>query len=229
MSRGELTILHVFADVGVESEPLSAYGRVLRFGLDPLDTNKSEPIQADARELPLRDDFEADLALLHPPCQAWSDATAQNGDPDDHPNLIPLARRLGEQYAEHYIVENVPDAPLRDAITLSGRMFGLPIVYRRAFETSFHVEQPPDNHSLTDLTDRSGPFTREHGQGGVRFGSWVGSDAIWRTAKQVSEDYPARDMKRSGIPAPYIHYLMRWYLRATERAGSKDTATEVEG
>jgi len=216
----DLLIYHIFADAGVESEPLSAYGRVVRIGLDPLDLNDSEPIRADAKRLPVRPG--ADLALLHPPCQKFSPATKQNGDPDDHENLIPLAQQLGEEIADEYIIENVPNAPLQDPVTLSGKMFGLPIPFHRSFETSFHVEQPTEN---ADLTDRSGPFTREHGQGGTRFGSWVGSKAMWRTAKQVSGDYPKETLKRSGIPAPYIHYLVRWYLRSLDSSSAERPAT----
>lgn len=211
------TIYHIFADTGVESEPLSAYGRVVRVGLDPLDTNESEPVKADAQHLPLQPG--ADLALLHPPCQQWSPATRATGNPDDHPDLIPLARELGEKYADEWIIENVPDAPLNDPVTLSGRMFGLPIVYKRSFETSFHVEQPP---VFTDLTDNDGPLA-DHGV----LGNWVGSNNLWKTAKQVSGDYPMRDLKRSGIPSPYIHYLMRWFFRAEDSSSSRQSTNET--
>lgn len=216
MSDG-LLIYHIFADVGVESEPLSGYGRVVRVGLDPYDTNSSEPVQADANQLPLKPG--ADLAFLHPPCQKWSQATVAQGDQDDHPDMIPLARDLGEKYADEWIIENVPNAPLQDPVTLSGRMFGLPITYERAFETSFHVEQPPRHQ---DLTADTGPFATHQATGG-----WNGSAERWRCIKQVSGDYPAEDMKRSGIPAPYIHYLMRWYFRAQDRAQGSANAAVV--
>jgi hypothetical protein len=199
-------IYHIFADVGIESEPLSAYGRVVRVGREPLDLNDSAPVKADARALPLKP--VADLAVLHPPCQRWSTATSATGTTDDHPDHLDLAREIGREYADHYIIENVPNAPLREPVTLSGRMFGLPIVYRRSFETSFYVEQPPE---YQDLTDCNGPFA-DHG----KLGNWGGSADLWRTAKQVTGDYPARALKRSGIPAPYIHYLVQHWLKARE-------------
>lgn len=204
-----MLIYHVFADVGVESEPLSAYGRVVRVGLDPLDMNDSEPIQADARDLPLRPG--ADLAVLHPPCQRWSTANRGRGD---HADLIPLAREIGEEYADDYVIENVPSAPLRDPVQLDGSMFGLPIRYRRAFETSFHVEQPPIHG---DLYADGGVLADHHATGG-----WQGSQSLWRSIKQVTGDYPAADMKRSGIPAPYIHYLMRWFLKGEDKRTEGD-------
>lgn len=199
-AHGERLIYHIFADVGVESEALSAYGRVVRVGLDPLDTNDSEPVQADARNLPLRPG--ADLAVLHPPCQPFSKASRGRNTDD---NLIPLAREIGEEYAEDYVIENVPQAPLNDPVQLDGRMFGLPIRYTRAFETSFHVEQPP---VYGDLRADGGALAQHEATGG-----WQGSEALWRAVKQVSGSYPAEDLKRSGIPAPYIHYLARWWLQ----------------
>lgn len=199
-----LRIGHFFADIGVESEPLSAYGTVHRFGLDPQDTYFTTDTYAVdlAEEMPDVDVF--DLALLHPPCPRWSTAT-RDRDREEHPNLIPRAREITGTLADDYILENVPNAPLNDPVRLNGRMFGLPIDYERAFETSFHVEQPPAYQALT-ATD--GDFADHQETGG-----WQGSAQFWRTAKQVTGDYPAEDLKRSGIPAPYIHYLLRWYLR----------------
>lgn len=210
-------IYHVFADVGVESEPLSVYGRVVRVGLDPLDTNDSEPVKADARNLPLKPG--ADLAVLHPPCQRWAPQTHISGDRDEHPNFLPLARRIGEEYAEDYIIENVPTAPLEDPTVLDGRMFGLPVAYRRAFETTFQVDVPPAQATLAD----GGAFATHSATG-----NWNGDARLWRTVKQVAGDYPARDMKRSGIPAPYIHHLIREWMEQTAVPDETDTE-QIDG
>lgn len=192
----ENIIYHIFADEGVESETLAAYGRVVRVGLNPVDTNVSEPIKADARELPLKGG--ADLAVLHPPCQKWSPIS---NAPDAYPDLIPLAREIGKEYAEHYIIENVPRAPLRDPVKLKGDMFRLPIGYERAFETSFHVEQPAIYDTLEYESGVNGPRIR--------------SKAWWKAVKGVAGDYRKDPLVNAGIPAPYIHYLCRAWLRAT--------------
>lgn len=203
----DTVIYHLFADVGVECEVFSAYGRVARVGIDPVDNPYTdEVVAADLTEgCPLKPG--ADLAVLHPPCQKWSTATQVDGNPDDHPNLIPLARELGQELAEDYIIENVPDAPLQDPVVLDGRMFGLPIAYGRAFETSFHVEQPP-RHAL-DLPNH------------LYDGSWGGTMDYWKTMKGYSGDYPSRDFKRSGIPRAYLDYVIRHWLRASGRAGKR--------
>jgi len=201
--QSDAVIYHLFADTGVESEPLSAYGTVTRVGLDPTPTRFTDKVVAAdlSEECPLEPD--ADLALLHPPCQRWSSAT-RGRNPERHPDLLDRARELGQELAEDYIIENVPGAPLRDPVRLNGRMFGLPIDYERAFETTFHVEQPPEYQNL--VAD-GGPFAAHQETGG-----WQGSSQLWRSAKQVSGDYPSKELKRSGVPAPYIHYLARWWL-----------------
>jgi hypothetical protein len=203
----ERLIYHIFADIGVESEVLDAYGRVVRVGLDPIDTNASEPVQADAGELPLKK--QANLAVLHPPCQRFSQMTGYTGDPESHPNLIPLARHIGREYADDYVIENVPRAPLRspeggDCVVLDGQMFGLPIPKRRQFETSFPLPDPPEY-------ERVEPYgaLKAHREGTP----WVGTDAEWRSIIGVSGDYPTRELRRSGIPASYIHWIMRAYLQ----------------
>lgn len=209
-------IYHLFADTGVESEPLSAYGRVVRVGLDPRSTGFGDVVRGDVTSLPLRDD--ADLAVFHPPCQRWAAPTRIRGDREEHPNLIPDARRIGERVADHYIIENVPAAPLDDPVVLDGGMFNLPVAYPRAFETSFPVRQP-DSRPERPCPE---PFLKADGQ----IGCFRGDARFWRPVKQVSGDYPAGPLKRSGIPAPYIHYLLEFWQYAREGV---DVELEVEG
>jgi len=169
----EPLILHCFADYGTESEVLSDFGNVIRVGIDPKDTNESTPIKADAHikekkwDFPIKDDVTFDLGLFHPVCSRWAATTSISGDPDEHENMIPSARVLAENYCDHHIIENVPRAPLDDPVVLNGRMFGMPIEYERAFETSFKVPQPPrEKRFLTtdgpsDKTETSSFFFSE--------------------------------------------------------------------
>lgn len=209
----EQSILHCFADMGVESEPLSAYGNVVRIGIDARDTNESEPVKADATALPFKDDVTFDLGVFHPPCTRWSDMpdADKNGDA---PNYIPLAREIAEKHCEHYIIENKPQAPLRDPVRLKGDVFGLPIEYDRAFETSFHVEQPVIHQTFG--TECSTYYYADR------------SKAWWHSVKGVSGDYPKQQLAKSGIPAPYVHYLCRAWLRATvDDAPARSTGDQM--
>jgi len=144
-----MKIAHLFADYGVESEVLSRFGTVVRFTIEPRSSLfVDETVQMDLMEsAPLR---QFDLALLHPRCTDASDMTSIDGDPDDHENQIPRARQIAKQIAEDYIIENKPRDDLRDPSVLNGRMFGLPINYQRAFETTFPVISPPRERTLTE-------------------------------------------------------------------------------
>jgi hypothetical protein len=204
----EHRIVHLFADTGVEDEVLHTFGDVVRIGIDPEPNPFSTVVQADARNPPLSRGF--DLAVAHPRCQRFSKATAGGGtDPDDHPNQIPAARSACQRLADHYIIENVPQAPLRDPVKLTGGMFGMGIHYARAFETSFHVPQPD---TAVRFRPEDGPLA-EQGKDG---NAWVGKTDGWRLAKGYSYDWPGRGLKRHAVPAPYLRRLLYWWLAAVE-------------
>ena len=90
----------------------------------------------------------SDFAAVHasPPCQRFSTMTA---DPERHPDLIGTVRELLIESGLLYIIENVPQAPLVNPVTLCGSAFGLRVRRHRAFESSapltgtghFHAEQ----------------------------------------------------------------------------------------
>lgn len=187
---------HFFADVGVESEPLSAYGEVWRYGLDPRDTPFTDHlIECDLRDLPPIPDGDFDLGLFHPPCHKWTQRDAEDAE-----NLIPRARELAERYCGEWIIENQPRAPLHNPVVLDGSMFGLNVVYERAFETSYDVRQPP----------RHPNWKADHRVENTR------PKPYWKSVKGVVHDYPSRELILSGTPAAYIHYLVRPLLDGYE-------------
>lgn len=192
-------ILHCFADEGVESEALAAYGSVTRLGLNPVDNPYTdELIQTDARDW--NPDRQFDLGLFHPPCQKWAVGSHIQGNPDEnHNNLIPVARELTD-YCENWIIENVPQAPLHNPVKLNGTMFGLPLHYERAFETNYHVDQPRNQTRLSG----SGDFNTHHDTGG-----WQGPKELWKSAKGYTGEYRANSLKREAIPRAYLNYLIR--------------------
>lgn len=216
-TREEPLILHCFADYGTESEVLSDFGNVIRVGIDPKNTNESTPIKADAHiqdkewDLPIKDGVTFDLGLFHPVCSRWAATTSISGDPDEHENMIPSARILAEKYCDHHIIENVPRAPLEDPIVLNGRMFGMPIEYKRAFETSFEVPQPP---RLKRLLTTDGPSDRAETSS---FFFSERSKEWWAAVKNYSpRPYPKSHLAKNAIPAPFIYYLIRLWLMVYE-------------
>jgi hypothetical protein len=218
-SEDEPLILHCFADQGTECEALGNYGNVVRVSIDPDDTNDSLPVKADAHlekegkdhGFPIQEDVTFDIGLFHPVCSKWAATTSISGDPDSHENMIPSARAIAEEYCDHYIIENVAKAPLRNPTILIGHMFGLPIQYKRGFETSFHVPDTPRERSFltsdgpSDSTETSSFFFSERSK------EW------WASAKQYNpRPYSKQHLAKNTIPAPYIHYLMRAWIRVYE-------------
>lgn len=212
-------ILHCFADYGTESEVLNGFGEVIRVGIDPVDTNDSSPIRADAHiavdgkdwSFPIKEEVSFDLGVFHPVCSKWAATTSISGDPDDHENMIPSAREIADEYCDHYVIENVPRAPLRDPVVLNGRMFGLPIEYERGFETSFKVPQPPRERQL--LTNEGASETAETSS----FFFSERSRDWWAATKNYTPSlYPKSHLAKNTIPAPFIYYILRAWIRVYE-------------
>jgi hypothetical protein len=202
----EYEIAHLFADYGCESEALASFGTVHRYTIDP----KPNPFVENTVSCDLMErtpDRSFDLAVLHPKCTKWADMP--NVDPDEHENQIPRARALGQEIADHYILENKPRAPLEDPTVLHAKMFGLPIAYERAFETSFRVKQPPRQQSLD--TDTS-PFYYSE-----RCVEW------WKGVKGLSGDYPKEHVAKNALPSAYVRYLCMEWLDAI---GANDTGSD---
>jgi len=208
-------ILHCFADYGVESEALACYGNVVRVGIDAKDTNESLPIKADAdiERFPISEDVTFDLGVFHPICKRWAELTSLSGDPEDHPNQIPQARELAFEYCDHFVIENKPNAPLEEPVYLDGKMFGLPIDYERAFETSFPVTQPPRHKRFGhgDTKAETSPYFFSE-----RSRKWWGSVKGYRESR-----YPKEHLAKNSIPAPYIHHICRDWLRVYEDANGE--------
>ena len=104
-------------------------------------------IKADVLYLPVNP-LKYDFVWVSPPCQRWSVATQSRGKDQykKHPNLIPFVRDLLKEHP-FYCLENVPQAPLRTSLILTGPTVDLPFIQRtRHFETNFLVWQPPIEH-----------------------------------------------------------------------------------
>jgi len=101
--------------------------------------------RADAMTYPL-DGFDAIHAS--PPCQHYANVTAWRGDPGNHPDLVAPTRTRLEAIGVPWVIENVPEAPVRRDFLLCGSQFGLKVRRHRAFETSprLFALLPPCRH-----------------------------------------------------------------------------------
>lgn len=208
----DLRIGHFYADVGVESEALSAYGDVHRFGLDPEPTPFTTETYAVDLSAEVPDVEPFDFGLFHPPCYKWT----QRND-EDAENLIPRTREVAADLCREYAIENKPAAPLQappggDLVTFHGSMFGLPVAYERAVETSYEVSTP----------SRRSNWEREHRVENTR------PRQYWKAVKGYTGDYPAQDFITNALPAPYVHCLLRPLLDGYEgQPTSQSQLTEV--
>jgi len=193
-------IAHLFADHGVESEVLSAFGHVTRFTIDPRPT----PFVAETVKMDLMAEIPSgsfDLALLHPNCGDVADTTSITGDPDEQEFQITRAREIAESIADHYVIENKPRDELRDPTVMTGYQFGLPFEYKRAFESTFSIETPVREQRLTEK-----PVTPYFYSDRTK--EW------WLAAKGYRGDYPKAHVAKNALPAIYVQTLVRSWLEA---------------
>lgn len=146
-----------------------------------------------------------DFAFIHasPPCQASANVTKWRGDQAEHPELIPQTRELLEQTGLPYVIENLPEAPIRPDLLLCGSQFGLPIRRHRAFEcnwldpTTVWGKLPPCSHSPSH-------YSFDHG---AKQPESVYRDAMGCGWMTVAES-------RQAIPPAYARFIGDLFLKS---------------
>jgi len=195
-----MKVFQVFADQGAENPTLSNYGDIYRFSLNMEANQWSQGVQCNAEALPIKPDVSFDIGWFHPPCGGVSPMSdTGSGSRDDWPDYVPLAREIAEQHCDEWVIENKPRDSLDAEVVLDGHMFNLGIEYKRAFETSFPVEQPPQQSQLAETS----PFyysEKPHG--------W------WAGVKGSSTEFSKAHLAKNTIPAAYIDYIMRHHAEA---------------
>jgi len=191
-------ILHVFADKGAENPCLDRYGEVFRFSINVESNEWSHAVKCDANQLPIKENVTFDIGWFHPPCGGVSPLSdTYSGDRDDWPDLIPLAREIANNHCDHWVIENKPRESLKSEVVLDGHMFNLGIAYERGFETSFEIEQPPQQQQLADTS----PFfysEKPHG--------------YWASVKGSSMEFSKAHLAKNTIPSAYLDYVMKHYF-----------------
>lgn len=150
-------ILDIFCGAGGAAEGYHQAGFEV-FGVDilPQPRYPFPFLEADALSLPMAFLESFDAIHASPPCQAYSDLAARNGNGHKWPQLVEPVREMLTVTGKPYIIENVEGAPLKDYIVLCGTMFpGLRVLRHRLFETNFDL-QPPQHgkHPLVHTVDR---------------------------------------------------------------------------
>lgn len=163
-------------------------------------------IRYDALEFDPR--FLATFDFIHasPPCQQFCRLRTRE-DLSGYPDLIEPVRKLLIASGRPWVIENVPEAPVRKDLILCGAMFGLRSYRHRHFECSFPVAQP-DHPKHVMRVNRRGENRREHWANGGFItitgdvGTYCGPEAMgidWMSGNEMSE----------AIPPAYAEYIGR--------------------
>ena len=158
--------------------------------------------QADAMTWPL-DGYDAVHAS--PPCQAYSVMHSLH-NAREHPDLVaPVRERLATS-GLLYVIENVPGAPMLDAITLCGSMFDLrsgPDRYlrrHRLFESNVLILVPRCNHR--------GLAVGVYGHGSAGYlGQRMRTANVAEARVLMGMDWATQDGMSQAIPPAYTEYI----------------------
>lgn len=115
-------------------------------------------IQGDALEVLQDLDFCRQFDAIHasPPCQKASRSTApQRAQGKIYLDILEPCRDGLDLIGVPYVMENVPEAPIRRDIMLHGYMFGLKVLRTRAFELGHWWAMQPQGQPRGYLVTRS--------------------------------------------------------------------------
>lgn len=147
-------------------------------------------------------------AHASPPCQRYTSlAAGNNANADQYPDHVDDVRELLIATGLPYVIENVPNAPLRSPVTLCGEMFGLNVIRHRAFESSALLMQPehlPHRGRVAGYRHGewfNGPYFAVYGDGGGK-----GTVAQWQAAMGIDWTDNRKSIAEA-IPPAYTEYV----------------------
>ena len=219
--------LDLFCGVGGASMGLHLAGfDVIGIDIAPQPRYPFRFIRGDALAPPV-DLTRFDLIWASPQCERFTRVwRGQEHRRDDYPDQIEPIRQLLLASGVAFVIENVPEAPVRADVVLTGAQFGLPIVRRRHFECERFT--PPfalNAEHWPERTTRNGGLAMIAGRGGAMKGwnrrNWEkpeiraklakrNSVAGWREAMQMP--WADRDGIRKAVPPAYAEHIGRAFL-----------------
>lgn len=216
--------LDLFCCAGGVAKGLTDAGwTVVGVDIDPQPRYPYAFIQADVMAMSFRG---FGLVWASPPCQGYSDMQHAPGAKDRARLIEPVREKLIKSGCK-YVIENVEGAPLVNAITLCGSMFGLgaqgcQLQRHRLFECSFPVEQPQcrhdgrpvigvyGGHARKRSASAGGRGTRDVWEGGHRAAASEALGIDWMTLNEMSQAIPpafAEHIGRAALASPKLQLL----------------------
>jgi DNA (cytosine-5)-methyltransferase 1 len=156
-------------------------------------------VQADALEYCAEHGQDFDLIHGSWPCERYARVTKWRGTPEKHPDLLGPGREAMQATGRPWVIENVPEAPVRPDYLLCGSQFGLKVRRHRAIETSWggggELIAPCWHH------DQVLPFAHSQERA---YADAMG--CTWMTAVEA----------RKAIPPAYTEWIARQFLAQAE-------------
>jgi DNA (cytosine-5)-methyltransferase 1 len=171
-------------------------------------------IQYDAKEFLQHYDLSLFSAIhASPPCQLYSSTNyfLKREYPDD----VAAIRFLLSQTELPYVIENVPQAPLRNPMMLCGLMFGLGVIRHRAFESNVFLTEPPHpkHHKQQGMT---GAFTTVAGN----------SYQVKRGREDMGINWMIKKELSQAIPPVYTEYIGRQLMNHIRRTDNVEAVRQ---
>ncbi len=204
----------------------AGFDEIVGVDINPQPRYPFEFIQADWEEplsyLPGLWERNGEPYAIHasPPCQRYSPMTKKWGRSDQHPDLIdPVRQAIADCEPVAYVIENVPGAPLENALMLCGSMFGLrsqgyQLRRHRIFESDVEMFAPASCCHIGQPLPVYGHAGGRSKRDGLKFpgtDAWrEGMGIDWMTGKELAE----------AIPPAFTEYIGRNLIAAIREAGS---------
>jgi DNA (cytosine-5)-methyltransferase 1 len=168
--------------------------------------------QANALDYLAANGHHFDVIHASPPCQLFS-VTAHLAA-KGHQDLVDPIRQLLREAGKPYIIENVPGAPLENALTLCGTMFGLAVIRHRAFECQPPIYFPPascghDGLATAGRLRRLGITTRTPSlKDGFSYVTVAGNNYLADEGRAaMGIDWMSKRELSQAIPPAYTHFI----------------------
>lgn len=204
--------LDLFCCAGGAAMGLSRAGyQVVGVDIDPQPRYPFPFIQADVMQIDFR---KFDLVWASPPCQKFCRLKTRE-DLSGYPDLIEPVRAKLIASGVPYVIENVPEAPIRCDLMLCANMFGLRSYRHRHFECSFPIEQPV-HHEHKVRVNRRGENRREHWANGG-FMTITGDVGIYCGPGAMGIDWMTGNEMSEAIPPAYAEYIAKFAMAANAR------------
>jgi DNA (cytosine-5)-methyltransferase 1 len=162
-------------------------------------------IQADALALDLDFIRSFDWLWASPPCQAYV-LLQPKRIRGKYPDLMEPMRAMLTAAGRPFVMENVPNAPLRRDLLLCGTMFGLKVIRHRVFEIhGFDVEQPYHPPCRGRIRMRGYSTVAGTGADGL-----PGTRSLRAWSAAMGIDWMPYDALRESIPPAYSRYIAEY-------------------